>query len=96
MCPVVRDEGIVRGVNTVVGILRELVSNRVEMKNQLEQCGVRATEELVDEVLSRVKFDMGIDEFHSLLSALCRYKNVEDAEHLMFVIKMFFYLYEEL
>jgi len=25
----------------------------------------------------------GITEFHSLLSALCRYKNVEDAEHLL-------------
>ncbi|WCJ43666.1 Tetratricopeptide repeat (TPR)-like superfamily protein [Euphorbia peplus] len=32
----------------------------------------------------RFKFDVGIDEFQSLLSALCRYKNVEDAEHLMF------------
>lgn len=28
--------------------------------------------------------DVGIDEFQGLLSALCRYKNVKDAEHLMF------------
>lgn len=32
----------------------------------------------------RFKFDVGVDEFQSLLSALCRYQNVEDAEHLMF------------
>uniref|UniRef100_A0A2C9UUG5 Pentacotripeptide-repeat region of PRORP domain-containing protein n=1 Tax=Manihot esculenta TaxID=3983 RepID=A0A2C9UUG5_MANES len=32
----------------------------------------------------RFKFDVGIEEFQSLLSALCRYKNVQDAEHLMF------------
>ncbi|PSS01124.1 Pentatricopeptide repeat-containing protein [Actinidia chinensis var. chinensis] len=30
------------------------------------------------------KFDMGMDEFHDFLSALCRYKNVKDAEHLLF------------
>ncbi|KAF5725696.1 putative Pentatricopeptide repeat-containing protein [Tripterygium wilfordii] len=175
------DEGLVRNVNTVVGILCELGGNRVEMKNKLEQCRVRPTEELVDEVLSRVrndwetaftfflwagkqpgyahsvgeyhlmlsilgkmrkfdtawalidemrgsrngvslvkphtllimirrycavhdvgraintfyaykrfKFDMGMDEFHSLLSALCRYKNVQDAEHLMFCNKDIF------
>ncbi|XP_002525469.3 pentatricopeptide repeat-containing protein At5g15010, mitochondrial [Ricinus communis] len=35
----------------------------------------------------RFKFDLGIDEFQSLLSALCRYKNVQDAEHLMFCNK---------
>ncbi|XP_031394250.1 pentatricopeptide repeat-containing protein At5g15010, mitochondrial isoform X2 [Punica granatum] len=28
--------------------------------------------------------EAGIDEFQGLLSALCRYKNVQDAEHLMF------------
>nr|UPT49671.1 pentatricopeptide repeat protein AaPPR1126 [Agave angustifolia] len=28
-------------------------------------------------------FYLGIDEFHGLLSALCRYKNVADAEHLL-------------
>ncbi|KAF5749194.1 pentatricopeptide repeat-containing protein [Tripterygium wilfordii] len=172
----VRDEGLVRDINTVVGILQELGSNRVEMKNK--QYDVRATKELVDEVLSRVrndwetaftfflwagkqpgyahsvreyhsmisilgkmrkfdtawalidemkgsrtgvslvkphtllimirrycavhdvaraintfyaykrfKFDMGMDEFHGLLSALCRYKNVQDAEHLLFCNK---------
>ncbi|KAL6985273.1 hypothetical protein U1Q18_018650 [Sarracenia purpurea var. burkii] len=30
------------------------------------------------------KFDAGVEEFHDLLSALCRYKNVKDAEHLLF------------
>ncbi|XP_066307073.1 pentatricopeptide repeat-containing protein At5g15010, mitochondrial-like [Miscanthus floridulus] len=28
-------------------------------------------------------FDTGVAEFHGLLSALCRYKNVQDAEHLL-------------
>jgi hypothetical protein len=28
-------------------------------------------------------FHPGITEFHGLLSALCRYKNVQDAEHLL-------------
>lgn len=32
----------------------------------------------------RFKFDVGVEEFQGLLSALCRYKNVKDAEHLMF------------
>uniref|UniRef100_A0A2P2NYK6 Pentatricopeptide repeat-containing protein At5g15010 n=1 Tax=Rhizophora mucronata TaxID=61149 RepID=A0A2P2NYK6_RHIMU len=32
----------------------------------------------------RFKLDVGMDEFQGLLSALCRYKNVQDAEHLMF------------
>lgn len=32
----------------------------------------------------RFKFDVGVEEFQSLLSALCRYKNVKDAEHLLF------------
>ncbi|KAI7989832.1 Pentatricopeptide repeat-containing protein [Camellia lanceoleosa] len=30
------------------------------------------------------KFDVGMEEFHNLLSALCRYKNVKDAEHMLF------------
>ncbi|GFS42693.1 tetratricopeptide repeat (TPR)-like superfamily protein [Actinidia rufa] len=30
------------------------------------------------------KFNVGMDEFHDFLSALCRYKNVKDAEHLLF------------
>ncbi|GAV86162.1 PPR domain-containing protein/PPR_2 domain-containing protein/PPR_3 domain-containing protein [Cephalotus follicularis] len=35
----------------------------------------------------KFKFDVGIDEFQSLLSALCRYKNVQDAEQMMFCNK---------
>ncbi|XP_042486177.1 pentatricopeptide repeat-containing protein At5g15010, mitochondrial-like [Macadamia integrifolia] len=34
--------------------------------------------------LKRFKFDIGIKEFQDLLCALCRYKNVQDAEHLLF------------
>ncbi|KAI8569079.1 hypothetical protein RHMOL_Rhmol02G0250500 [Rhododendron molle] len=30
------------------------------------------------------KFEVGMEEFHDFLSALCRYKNVRDAEHLLF------------
>ncbi|KAF6147750.1 hypothetical protein GIB67_006723 [Kingdonia uniflora] len=33
--------------------------------------------------LKRFKFEIGIEEFHGLLSALCRYKNVENAEQLL-------------
>ncbi|RWW38220.1 hypothetical protein BHE74_00056560 [Ensete ventricosum] len=33
--------------------------------------------------LKRYGFSPGIDDFHGLLSALCRYKNVGDAEHLL-------------
>ncbi|KAL6520083.1 hypothetical protein OROHE_017226 [Orobanche hederae] len=32
----------------------------------------------------RFKFEIGMGEFQGLLSALCRYKNVKDAEHLLF------------
>ncbi|PIA49767.1 hypothetical protein AQUCO_01300479v1 [Aquilegia coerulea] len=32
----------------------------------------------------RFKFEIGLEEFQDLLSALCRYKNVQDAEHLLF------------
>lgn len=38
----------------------------------------------------RFKFEVGIDEFQGLLSALCRYKNVPDAEHMLFCNKNVF------
>lgn len=38
----------------------------------------------------RFGFQVGIDEFQGLLSALCRYKNVQDAEHLLFCNKNVF------
>lgn len=34
--------------------------------------------------LKRFKFELGLEEFQDLLAALCRYKNVQDAEHLLF------------
>ena len=34
--------------------------------------------------MKRFGFSPGIEEFNGLLSALCRYKNVADAEHLLF------------
>ncbi|PIM99404.1 hypothetical protein CDL12_28105 [Handroanthus impetiginosus] len=40
--------------------------------------------------LRRFKFEIGMDEFQGLLSALCRYKNVKDAEHLLFCNKTVF------
>ncbi|XP_065854783.1 pentatricopeptide repeat-containing protein At5g15010, mitochondrial [Euphorbia lathyris] len=170
-----RGDDFVEDVNKIVDISRQLTGNPVEMKNRIDQCGVKVSQELVLEVLSRIrndweaaftfflwagkqpgyahsireynsmisvlgkmrkfdtawalidemrgvktgvslvtpqtllilirrycaihdvgraintfyaykrfKFDVGIEEFQSLLSALCRYKNVEDAEHLMF------------
>ncbi|XP_020211163.1 pentatricopeptide repeat-containing protein At5g15010, mitochondrial-like [Cajanus cajan] len=38
----------------------------------------------------RFNFHVGLEEFQSLLSALCRYKNVQDAEHLLFCNKNVF------
>ncbi|KAI4348430.1 hypothetical protein L6164_009155 [Bauhinia variegata] len=38
----------------------------------------------------RFNFQLGLEEFQSLLSALCRYKNVQDAEHLLFCNKNVF------
>ncbi|KAK4282150.1 hypothetical protein QN277_013560 [Acacia crassicarpa] len=38
----------------------------------------------------RFNFQVGMEEFQGLLSALCRYKNVEDAEHLLFCNKNVF------
>lgn len=38
----------------------------------------------------RFNFQVGLYEFQGLLSALCRYKNVEDAEHLLFCNKNVF------
>ncbi|KAL4024355.1 hypothetical protein IC575_012703 [Cucumis melo] len=35
----------------------------------------------------RFGFNIGLEEFQSLLSALCRYKNVKDAEYLLFCNK---------
>lgn len=40
----------------------------------------------------RFKFEIGMEEFQNLLSALCRYKNVKDAEHLLFCNKDIFRL----
>ncbi|XP_022855800.1 pentatricopeptide repeat-containing protein At5g15010, mitochondrial [Olea europaea var. sylvestris] len=40
--------------------------------------------------LRRFKFEIGMEEFQGLLSALCRYKNVKDAEHLLFCNKSSF------
>lgn len=40
----------------------------------------------------RFKFEIGMEEFQNLLSALCRYKNVKDAEHLLFCNKDVFRL----
>ncbi|XP_040996845.1 pentatricopeptide repeat-containing protein At5g15010, mitochondrial isoform X1 [Juglans microcarpa x Juglans regia] len=38
----------------------------------------------------RFKFEVRIDEFQGFLSALCRYKNVQEAEHLLFTNKNMF------
>ncbi|XP_061340832.1 pentatricopeptide repeat-containing protein At5g15010, mitochondrial-like [Gastrolobium bilobum] len=38
----------------------------------------------------RFNLQVGLEEFQGLLSALCRYKNVQDAEHLMFCNKNVF------
>lgn len=40
--------------------------------------------------LKRFKFEIGMEDFQNLLSALCRYKNVKDAEHLLFCNKSYF------
>ncbi|KAA8517587.1 hypothetical protein F0562_015061 [Nyssa sinensis] len=38
----------------------------------------------------RFNFNVGMEEFQNLLSALCRYKNVKDAEHILFCNKNVF------
>ncbi|KAG8384049.1 hypothetical protein BUALT_Bualt04G0077600 [Buddleja alternifolia] len=38
----------------------------------------------------RFNFEIGLEEFQRMLSALCRYKNVKDAEHLLFCNKTVF------
>ncbi|KAK4787618.1 hypothetical protein SAY86_011451 [Trapa natans] len=49
-------------------------------------CAVHDVGRAVNAFYSHKKYGLeaGMDEFQGLLSALCRYKNVEDAEHLMF------------
>ncbi|KAL5727785.1 hypothetical protein ACHQM5_000938 [Ranunculus cassubicifolius] len=171
----IKDENFMHNIDIVMGILGEFGTSSVEAKNKLEHCGVAPTNELVVEILSRVrndweaaftfflwagkqegfshavreyhsmisilgkmrkfdtawtlidemrgvktgvclvnvqtlmimirkycavhdvgkaistfyalkryKFSVGVDEFQDLLSALCHYKNVEDAEKLLF------------
>ncbi|GKV13523.1 hypothetical protein SLEP1_g24523 [Rubroshorea leprosula] len=175
---IVSNEAVIQDAKVILDILCKTGSDRLEMKNRLAQCCIKASSELVVEVLSRVrhdwevaftfflwaekqpgythspreyhsmifilgkmrkfdtawalidemrgtgtgpslvtpqtllimirrycavhdvgkaintfyaykrfKFDLGIEEFQSLLSALCRYKNVKEAEHLMFCNK---------
>lgn len=174
----ISDEGVLKDAKTLVDILREFSHKRSEMRNKIEECGIKVSSELVSEVLSwvrndweaaftfflwagkqsgyahstreyhtmiailgkvrkfdtawalidemrggetgpslvtkqtllilirrycavhdvgrainafyaykRFKFAVGIEDFQGLLSALCRYKNVQDAEHLMFCNK---------
>lgn len=40
--------------------------------------------------LRRFKFEIGLEEFQRLLAALCRYKNVKDAEYMLFCNKSVF------
>ncbi|PSS11157.1 Pentatricopeptide repeat-containing protein [Actinidia chinensis var. chinensis] len=51
-----------------------------------EICAVRDVGKAINTFYAHklFKFDVGMDEFHDFLSALCRYKNVKDAEHLLF------------
>ncbi|CAN1765838.1 Pentatricopeptide repeat-containing protein At5g15010, mitochondrial [Linum perenne] len=175
------DDAVLEDVKTVVKMLHEFSKNRVEMRDKIEHCGIRVSNELVREVISRVrndweaaftfflwagrqpgyahslreyhamisilgkmrKFDtawalvdemrgvktgvslvtpqtllimirryaaahdvsqaintfyaykrfklkVGIEDFHGLLSALCRYKNVQDAEQLLYCNKEIF------
>ncbi|KAF3441205.1 hypothetical protein FNV43_RR15118 [Rhamnella rubrinervis] len=51
-----REEGLAQNVNTLVHILRDY-SACSEMKSKLEQCGITASSELVEQVLSQVRND---------------------------------------
>ena len=55
-------------------------------------CAVHDVGRAINTFYSHKKFNfqVGLEEFQSLLSALCRYKNVEDAEHLLFCNKNVF------
>ncbi|XP_004493133.1 pentatricopeptide repeat-containing protein At5g15010, mitochondrial [Cicer arietinum] len=176
-----RDDGFAEDVKTILDIMHEPGTGPSEIKHKLEHCSVKASSELVVEILSRIRNDweaaftfflwagkqsgyahsvreyhsmisvlgkmrrfdtawalieemrgvrtgeslvipqtlmimirkycavhdvgraintfyafkrfnlrVGLEEFHGLLSALCRYKNVEDAEHLLFCNKNVF------
>ncbi|KAL0728075.1 hypothetical protein Bca4012_024168 [Brassica carinata] len=66
-----------------------LVSSQTLLIMIRKYCAVRDVGKAINtfHAYKRFKLAMGIDEFQSLLSALCRYKNVQDAEHLIYCNK---------
>lgn len=54
----ITDEGVIRDVDAIVDILRGFGDvNRIQVKNKLEHCRIKVSEELVVAVLSRVRND---------------------------------------
>ncbi|CAN8256264.1 unnamed protein product [Cochlearia groenlandica] len=78
---------------TLIDEMRKLSPSIVNSQTLLimirKYCAVRDVGKAINtfHAYKRFKLEMGIDEFQSLLSALCRYKNVQDAEHLIFCNK---------
>ncbi|KAJ4912070.1 Pentatricopeptide repeat-containing protein [Raphanus sativus] len=66
-----------------------LVSSQTLLIMIRKYCAVRDVGRAINtfHAYKRFELPMGIDEFQSLLSALCRYKNVQDAEHLIYCNK---------
>ncbi|KAJ0229577.1 Pentatricopeptide repeat-containing protein [Hirschfeldia incana] len=78
---------------TLIDEMRKLTPSLVNSQTMLimirKYCAVRDVGKAINtfHAYKRFKLSMGIDEFQSLLSALCRYKNVQDAEHLIYCNK---------
>ncbi|CAH8370639.1 unnamed protein product [Eruca vesicaria subsp. sativa] len=78
---------------TLIDEMRKLSPSLVTSQTLLimirKYCAVRDVGKAINTFHAYKRFNlaMGIDDFQSLLSALCRYKNVQDAEHLIFCNK---------
>ncbi|CAG7891667.1 unnamed protein product [Brassica rapa] len=78
---------------TLIDEMRKLTPSLVNSQTLLimirKYCAVHDVAKAINtfHAYKRFKLATGIDEFQSLLSALCRYKNVQDAEHLIYCNK---------
>lgn len=92
-----RDDGFVKDVKTILDIIHKPGSGPYEIKQKLEDCNVKASSELVVEVLSRVRndweaaftfflwagkqpgYDHSVREYHSIISVLGKMRRFDTA-----------------
>lgn len=92
-----RDDGFVEDVKTILDIIHKPGSGPYEIKQKLEDCNVKASSELVVEVLSRVRndweaaftfflwagkqpgYDHSVREYHSMISVLGKMRRFDTA-----------------